>query len=96
MKLEIIYRKESGEKHKHVGTKQHATKKPMGQWRNPGENQEIPQKKWKWKHNEEKSEWSKNSSTKKFIMIEAFFKKNLKQWRKRTASKGKEIIKKEK
>ena len=36
----------------------------MGQWRNPGENQEIPQKKWKWKHNEEKSEWSKNSSTK--------------------------------
>ena len=34
MKLEINYSKKNRKKHKHVETKQHATKKPMGQWSN--------------------------------------------------------------
>ena len=31
MKLEVNYTKEKWEKHKHVETKKHAAKKPMGQ-----------------------------------------------------------------
>ena len=44
-------------------TKQHITKKPVGQWKNQRENQQIPQDKWKWKQNSPKSVWcSKRSS----------------------------------
>ena len=43
-------------------TKQHATKKPMGQWRNQRGNQKIPQDKCKWKHNFPKSMGCSKSS----------------------------------
>ena len=43
MKLEIYYRKKNGNKHKHIETKQHATKNPMSQPRNQRGNQKIPQ-----------------------------------------------------
>ena len=39
----------------HMETKQHATEKPMGQWRNQRGNQKIPQDKWQWKHSVTKS-----------------------------------------
>ena len=43
MKLEL--QEEKLQRHKQVENKQHATKKPMGQWRNQNENQKIPQEK---------------------------------------------------
>ena len=44
MKPEINYRKK-WEKNKQVENKQHATKKPVGQYRNQRGNQKIPQDK---------------------------------------------------
>ena len=45
MKLEINYGKKNGKKN--METKQHATKKPMGQWINQRGKQKIPWDKWK-------------------------------------------------
>ena len=68
MRLEINYKKEKTVKiHKHVKTKQYATKQPICHWRNQRGNHKIPRDKWKWKHDKLKPiGLSKSSSKKEF------------------------------
>ena len=49
-KLFLFSQKEKWEKNKHMETKQHAPKKPMGQQWNQKRNQKKPVDKLKWKH----------------------------------------------
>ena len=45
----------------------HATKIPVGQWRNQRGIQKIPRDKWKWKHNFPKSMGCNKSSSKEKV-----------------------------
>ena len=42
---------ENCKKHKHVETKQHATKQPMDHWRNQRGNEKITRSKWQQRYN---------------------------------------------
>ena len=60
----------------YMETKQHATKKQMGQWGNQKGNSKIPQDKWQWKHNHQNLlDAAKAVLRGKFITIQAFLKK---------------------
>ena len=48
-------------------TKQHATKKPMGQQWNQRGNLKIPWDKWQWKHDDPKSMGCSKSSSKREV-----------------------------
>ena len=51
----------------YIETKQHGTKKPMGQGWNQRGNQKIPLHKWQWKHNLTKSMGCNKSSSKREV-----------------------------
>ena len=63
-------------KHKHVETKQHATKQPMDHWRNQRGNLKIPGSKWQLRYNTSKL-WdaAKAVLRGKFIAIQAHLRK---------------------
>ena len=48
-------------------TKQHATKKPAGEWINQRGNQKIPRNKWQWKHDDLKPMGCSKSSSKRKV-----------------------------
>ena len=63
MKLDINHRKRNEKKNDYMETKQHATKKPMGQWWNQRGNLKIPRNKWQWKHDDPKPMGHSKSSS---------------------------------
>lgn len=65
MKLEINDKKNSYKKHKHMESKQYATKQTMDHWKNPRENRKMPGEKLKWNHKDPKPMRKNESSSKR-------------------------------
>ena len=71
MSLEINW-----EKHKHVETKQYATKQLMDHWRNQGKNKKVSRDEGKQKHNDLKPMGHRKSSSKREVYtIQAYLRK---------------------